>query len=209
MVYTTAQPCVFFYFFMNNTASIVLNACLNTKLISRKYSPSTSGNPRNFTTYIKTVNVLLKQDAINKEISETELVIYFFAQSLSIKPSQYVEKLVTKTLHCGDVYEEYAIMAIFIEETMPFIHQPCIEGPRRAYWLIRRAPRLHQYNQWNVHHLDRRRRTHCSYRSRASTPYIQWKIPHSVKYAWSTIIRNPNVPFPQKISEKQLLGLLR
>lgn len=38
-------------------------------------------------------------------------------------PSQYAEKLVTRTPHCGDVYEESAFSLIFIEYLDPFVRQ--------------------------------------------------------------------------------------
>lgn len=64
---------------------------------------------------------MLGKYATDQLIAETESSITRFAQPAGMSPSQYVEELVAKTIHCGDVYEGFALNWIFIKVLGPSI----------------------------------------------------------------------------------------
>lgn len=100
---------------MNKTESAVLVARLSVDGICKKHSWMTSGK----TSYSKAnphvVNILLKKYATGKHITETTPDISHVAQPSRMKPFQYAEEVVAKTLQCEDVYEECTLNEIFIE----------------------------------------------------------------------------------------------
>lgn len=53
--------------------------------------------------------------ATDEVIAETTSEVTRFAQPSNMTPYQNADELVTKTLRCGDVYEEYGVKNIFIE----------------------------------------------------------------------------------------------
>lgn len=118
----------FFHSFMK-TASAVLIARPRANGTDRKYSQSVSSKTRYFTTYPHVVNFLLKQFANDEVIAETISRITCFAQPSSMTPFQYDEELVKTPLCWGDVWEEWALIKILIEDpdasTRHSMHEFC------------------------------------------------------------------------------------
>lgn len=104
-----------FHFFINKISSAVQNARLSADVTDRKYSWSVSCKTKHFATFLQVLNVLLEKYATNEVNAETESEITRFKRPSNMTPSHYAEKLVTKKLQFGDVYEEFALNEIFIE----------------------------------------------------------------------------------------------
>lgn len=79
-----------------------------------------------------------KKWATGKVVAETEPEITRLVQPSDMKPSQYDDKLVTKNLCCGAVYEEYALSKIFIESLDASIRHSVCE-----HWEDRNKANLH------------------------------------------------------------------
>lgn len=102
--------------------------------IPRKNSHLASSKTRYFTIYPQVVNVLLKKYLTDKTSLEAESGIKCFLRSSSLKPSQYTEKLMTKTLRCRDVYVEYSLNEMIIVELDLSIHHSIHERYRGWGW---------------------------------------------------------------------------
>lgn len=116
----------------------MLNAHLSADGKGKKNSRLASGETKNFTTYPQVAMFLLKKYATDEVIVETESDITRSAQSSHMTPSQYAEVLVTKAFWCGDVYEEYAPIQIFIEGLVASVRHSM-----REYWENKKDANLH------------------------------------------------------------------
>lgn len=104
-----------FHFFMNKTASAVQNARLSAHSTDEEHSRSTRDKKRYFNTYPQVANFLLRKYGTDEVIAKSECDIMRFAQPSNMTPSPYAEKLVTKTLQSGDLYEEYVLNETFLK----------------------------------------------------------------------------------------------
>lgn len=91
------------HLYVNKAASAVLNARLSVDGTGKKYSRSATGKTRYFTTYLQVANLSLKTYATDELIAKIDSDNTRFQQPSHIVPSQFAEKLVTKTILCGDV----------------------------------------------------------------------------------------------------------
>lgn len=80
---------------------------------------------------------MLKKYVTDEVISKTESDCTFFPQPSNKKPSQYVEELVTETLRCGKVYQEYTLKEIIKGLDALVCHS------MREYWGNEKDPNLH------------------------------------------------------------------
>lgn len=93
----------------------MLHARLRAERTDKKYSWSASCKIKYFITYLQVANVLLKKYETNEIIAETETSITRFAQLSNMMSFHNAEKLVIKTLRCGNVNEENALNEITVE----------------------------------------------------------------------------------------------
>lgn len=141
-------------FFMNNTASAVLNARLSDYGTDKKLSRPARSKTRNFTTFTHIVNFLVKTYATNEAVAETESDITCFTQPSNMTLSQYVEELVTKTLRCGDLYENvpYALNEIFIKDLVALVRHSTLD-----YWVKKKDENLsyHAFHATSIRQMER------------------------------------------------------
>lgn len=67
-----------------------------------------------FKIYTQAANFLLEKYAPKNVIAETESGTLCIAEQSNMKPSHYCKGVVTKIVRCEDVYEKYALHAIFV-----------------------------------------------------------------------------------------------
>lgn len=65
--------------------------------------------------YHDVVNHLLQTFATDDISAETDAALLIFPQSFTMLPTQCAEAVLSKSLKCGEVYEEYVLKGIFIK----------------------------------------------------------------------------------------------
>lgn len=137
--YTKTQPSSCSTFFKNETASAALNAQPSAEHTDKKHRLSRSGETRSFIVYPQVASFSLKKYTIDEAIAEIESKLARFSQPAIMTPSQYGKHLVTKTLHCRDLKEEYAPNGIFIKGlAISIFHRIC------EYWRSMNGANLHE-----------------------------------------------------------------
>lgn len=116
-------------FLVNKTASAELNARPSAKCTDKKLSLSASSTLRYFTTSPQVVKFLLNNYATYEVIVETGSDIMRFVQPSGVIPTQYAEELMTNTLRCEDVHENYSLNKIIIKGL-----NASIRHSMREYW---------------------------------------------------------------------------
>lgn len=73
--------------------------------------------------------VLFQTYATDDIIAETDTTLKRYTEPLTMLPTQYEETLVSKSLRCGEIYDQYILKAIFIKRLHKFVRHSM-----RSYW---------------------------------------------------------------------------
>lgn len=99
-----------FYFLAKGSSDAALNASLYLKPASSSNKPKVR---KNFLRISKVMIYVLQNYGTNDVIAETDATSTRDIHLSKMLPTQYAEALVTKSLRCGEVYNEYVLEQIF------------------------------------------------------------------------------------------------